>query len=154
MATKKPKINKYQMKKKDEVLKVEFQKETFGQVIAFPEHRVIHPENLNKNSQYPTLEIDLDIQKNSKVFETLERIIPIILEKLESEGIDLSSTEKENLKDTSFFIEAFKSVLYKHHKMLHPFQLIADAIFILEKNGDLNNVKDKKILLNILKGKK
>lgn len=149
------------MKKKSEKpespdkLKVTFPDEEKGKVIIFPQSRILHPENTRLNPTFigvECLDINLSPEPNKQVSDTLERIIPFILERLESEGVNITG-DKDSLKDASFFVEAFRSLLYKYHKIAHPFQPIADTIFVLTPTGELNNSASKQVLLNIIKEK-
>lgn len=120
-------------------------------VVVFPPERIVNPSRtpLGSKKVPKTLE---DIQTNLNLVhhvyinDILESIIPMIISQLEAAGFDISS--EENVKDGAFLVEAFRSLLCKHYNIDHPFQKLADNIFISEEDGNLRVVKKIEIELN------
>ena len=76
-------------------------------------------------------EIDERMQmiKFQHIIETLEVILPMLFQQIETAGFNINDEEEESLKDGAFVIEAIRSFLCKTHGIDHPFQTIAEEVF-------------------------
>jgi hypothetical protein len=105
-----------------------------AQIISFP----------IKNPRTPTSSVDpqlaVDTMKSQHVHETLLAISPMLFERLHAAGFDFAEFKSEDeLKYGSFLIEAMHSLLNKYYGLYHPFQTVAEQIFIREKeDGDFS----------------
>jgi hypothetical protein len=121
-------------------------------IIPFPKNKIVaeHPRSVE--------EIDdrmLNL-KNEHVNETLATVIPMLFSWLEVGGFDFSMLEEDQnmidpfVKDGAFVVESVRSLLFKYYDMNHPFQKIADTVFIkdMENEGVFNLVKKLDIELN------
>jgi len=72
------------------------------------------------------------------ISETLATIIPNLFAALESSGFLSPTSEDEDLdiKDGAFLVESIRSIMCKHYGLSHPFQEIAQKIFVMTKDGD------------------
>ena len=72
--------------------------------------------------------------KFNHINETLATVIPMLFTNLELAGFNFSVDEEEDIdysvKDGSFIVESVRSMLCKYHNIKHPFQDIAEAVFI------------------------
>jgi hypothetical protein len=103
-------------------------------IISFP------PERITR-SQDPTIdEIDVRVKlmRTYHVQEVVEALMPVIFAQLSIGGFDLS--DETDLKDAAFITEAIRSVLLKQKDIDHPFQQLADNIFIDQESGQLSIV--------------
>jgi hypothetical protein len=76
--------------------------------------------------------------KINHINETLALVIPMLFNNIELGGFDLSedfNEEDTNIKDGSFVVEAIRSLLCKQYDIKHPFQDIANAVFIQDDQG-------------------
>lgn len=88
-----------------------------------------------KNTRIPPSETEaqsaIDTMKSNHINETLVAIAPMLFERLHTAGFDFSSYNSETeLKYGSFVIEAMHSLLCKYYSLYHPFQKIAEQIFV------------------------
>ena len=76
-------------------------------------------------------EIDERMQmiKFQHIIETLEVILPMLFQQIETAGFNINNEEEDSLKDGAFVIEAIRSFLCKTHGIDHPFQTIAEEVF-------------------------
>lgn len=76
--------------------------------------------------------------KHHHVNETLSNIVPMLFASIDSAGFDLLDEENESfddLKDGAFLVESLRSYLCKHYGIGHPFQEIAENVFIMQDDG-------------------
>ena len=96
-------------------------------VIVFPK------KNMNPNMEYSSFEeIDKNVEmmKHYHIQETIANIAPMIFNHLDVAGFDLSDEDATGIKDGAFIVESIRALLCKHHGMYHPFQLLAENVFI------------------------
>lgn len=90
--------------------------------------------------------IGVSMVKFNHINETLATVIPMLFNNLELAGFDFSVEDERddyNVKDGSFIVEAVRSMLCKFHDIKHPFQDIAETIFI--KQDDNSYKLNKKL---------
>jgi hypothetical protein len=103
-----------------------------AQIISFPV----------KNPRTPPTDVDsqmaVDTMKSQHIHETLIAISPMLFERLAAAGFDFSEFKTDNeLKYGSFLIEAMHSLLSKYYGLYHPFQTVAEQIFVRDgEEGD------------------
>jgi hypothetical protein len=98
------------------------------------------PKN-NKNITVPELSLeninrDVEMMKHYHIQETITTLAPIIFNQLEISGFALAEDEDHNLKDGTFIVEALRSIMCKSYGIYHPFQVIAENVFIPESEND------------------
>ena len=114
---------------------------TPSNVIKFP----------TKNTRIVPID-EIDIATNIKmvkinhITETLTTIIPMLFTNIELAGFSISLDEDEidcNLKDGALIVESIRSLLCKIHFLDHPFQRLADDVFIKTENLDELSMSEK-----------
>lgn len=96
-------------------------------IIQFPK------KNLNQTTTLTveTIKSNLDDVKLFHINETISAIIPGLLQQMALAGFDVTDDESDvSIKDGAFLVEAMKSMLCRHHNIQHPFQKIAEEVFI------------------------
>lgn len=94
-----------------------------------------------KNTRIPPNDIEsqhaVDTMKSQHIQETLLAISPMLFERLHAAGFDFSDFKSDNeLKYGSFLIEAMHALLCKYYNLYHPFQSVAEQIFIRTEEED------------------
>jgi hypothetical protein len=120
-------------------------------VVLFPPDRIINPSrtplgNNKKPKNLEDIKTNLNLVHHVYINDILENMVPLIVNQLEAAGFDI--TCEENVKDGAFLVEAFRSMLCKQYNIDHPFQKLADNIFVTEEDGNLRVVKKISIDLN------
>ena len=104
-------------------------------VLIFPK------KNENVKSFLDQKEVEQNVQ-NIRLYhiqETMSEILPHIFAKLDLAGFDVSE-ESEFMKDGAFIVESLRSFMCKYYGIYHPFQEIANSVFIpVEK--EVNTLK-------------
>jgi hypothetical protein len=105
-----------------------------------------------KNTRIPPSEsgsqFAIDTMKSNHIQETLIAISPMLFERLQTAGFDFADYDSENeLKYGSFVIEAMHSLLCKYYGLYHPFQKVAEQIFISTDNEDFTIADELNIKL-------
>lgn len=100
-------------------------------VVIFPK------QNLNvKIPEYSMEEINRNVEmmRHYHIQETIANLAPIIFNQLEIAGFNISDDEEDNdIKDGAFIVESLRSIMCKYYDMYHPFQKIAENVFIPDK---------------------
>lgn len=85
----------------------------------------------------------VDSMKLIHVNETLVAASQMLFERLHVAGFDFSEFKSENeLKYGSFLVEALHSLLCKYYDVDHPFQTIAEKVFVRDEDNEFK-VADK-----------
>lgn len=96
-----------------------------AQIISFP------IKNPRSDRVPPNSDEAVDTMKSQHVHETLLAISPMLFERLHAAGFDFSDFKtEEELKYGSFLIEAMHSLLNKYYGIYHPFQTVAEQVFV------------------------
>jgi hypothetical protein len=116
-------------------------------IIQFP-NKNLNRENITLTVE--TIKSNLDDVKLFHINETISAIIPGLLQQMALAGFDVTDDESEvSIKDGAFLVEAMKSMLCRHHNIKHPFQKIAEEIFINQhEDGSLEMAE--KLSLNLI----
>ena len=116
-------------------------------IIQFP-NKNLNRENITLTVE--TIKSNLDDVKLFHINETISAIIPGLLQQMALAGFDVTDDEsKVSIKDGAFLVEAMKSMLCRHHNIKHPFQKIAEEIFINQhEDGSLEMAE--KLSLNLI----
>lgn len=78
----------------------------------------------------------MEMIRQHHIHETLTTVAPKIFEILEIAGFDLMNEEMEkDIKNGAFMVEALRSLLCKYYNMNHPFQDIAENVFVEDGEG-------------------
>lgn len=120
--------------------------ENINNVIQFPKNSVSGKFTPVNQEQITDKMLDV---KHTHINEALATVIPMVFSYLEIAGFEFSEevieddSEHEyfvdnNVKDGAFLVESIRSMMCKYHGIDHPFQELADNIFI--KDEKENNV--------------
>jgi hypothetical protein len=105
---------------------------------------ILFPKKNNKvNDMISVEKIDrnVELMKHYHIQETIANIAPLIFNNLDIAGFPLSEDEEiDDIKDGAFVIESLRSLMCKYHGLHHPFQNLAEGVFIKEK-GDEDSLK-------------
>ena len=81
--------------------------------------------------------------KELHVQETLDAISPMIFERIHAAGFNFSEYQNpEDIKYGALVMEALESLLNKYYGLYHPFQTVAEDIFKVLPNQDLDIVDE------------
>lgn len=107
--------------------------QTANNVLVFPtrnQTRVSQPSSIEE------VNANMEMIRQHHIHETLQTVAPKIFEILEIAGFDLMNEEMEkDIKNGAFMVEALRSLLCKYYSMSHPFQLIAEEVFVEDGEG-------------------
>lgn len=108
-------------------------------VITFPKKN----NNLSKTKTVEEINQNLEMMNHYHIQETISNIAPMIFNQLEISGFSVSDEEPLGIKYGAFIIESLRSIMCSHYDLYHPFQRIADSVFIdnLEEHGTLKIVE-------------
>lgn len=111
-------------------------------VISFPQDKITRTQEISTEAELQVAKEDIEIRvklmKTMHIQDVVEVLMPIIFSQLAIGGFDLSDLTE--LKDAAFITEAIRSVLCKQKGILHPFQQLADKIFMDQEDGVLSIV--------------
>jgi hypothetical protein len=116
--------------------------ENHNNVIQFPSKNV--RSNFPKDSE--EIASNIKLVKFNHVNETLQTIIPLLFTNMELAGFQIAIEDGEediNIKDGALIVEAIRSLLCKIHGMEHPFQNLAENIFIKTQGVDELSMSEK-----------
>ena len=108
-------------------------------VIQFPKNTISSPKTEEE------MVSGVDNLKYNHVEQTMDVIVPMLFHNMELAGFTFAPLDDSEiddyLKDGSFLVESIKSILYKYHNIYHPFQDIADNIFLQDDEGNYTLAK-------------
>lgn len=108
-------------------------------VITFPKE--YHGPRVNGLSAND-INDNVNMMKTYHIEETIYNLAPIIFNHLEISGFDLVNDDDEfAVKDGALILESIKSLLSKHYEIHHPFQNLAEAVFVEVEDGNGNTLK-------------
>jgi hypothetical protein len=116
--------------------------EKHNNVIQFPSKNI--RSTFPKDSE--EIASNIKLVKFNHVNETLQTIIPLLFTNMELAGFQVAIDEGEedfNIKDGALIVEAIRSLLCKIHDMEHPFQNLAESIFIQKDGVDELSMSEK-----------
>lgn len=103
-------------------------------VILFPKKNV---KSSGLNYSVEEIEHNVEMMKHYHIQETIANIAPMIFNHLDISGFTLSEEDDlDDLKDGAFVIESLRSLMCKYYGINHPFQKLAENVFIPDQNED------------------
>ena len=88
---------------------------------------------------------NLNMVKHNHIIETLETIVPMLLNNMDLAGFDIIPSEEDeedpNMKDCALVVEAIRSLMCKHYMIDHPFQDLSENLFQFKQDGSLTIAK-------------
>jgi hypothetical protein len=116
-------------------------------VIQFPSKRTHIP--VDELTEEDVLS-NVDNIKYNHINETINAVVPMLFHNMELAGFEFELDDSEPdifVKDGSFLVESIRSMLCKFYEIEHPFQFIADNIFVSDGEGNFSLAK--KLELNL-----
>lgn len=99
---------------------------TSNNVVSFPKGK-----GVSKDITLDDIQHNMDMMRHYHIQETIQNLIPMIFNQLDIAGFGLIEDDVDHdIKDGAFIVEALRSLMLKHYDMHHPFQQVAEAIFI------------------------
>lgn len=95
-------------------------------VVSFPKSK-----NVSKDITLEDIEHNMDMMRHYHIQETIQNLVPMVFNQLDIAGFGLDEEDIDHdVKDGAFIVEALRSLMLKHYDMRHPFQQIAEAVFV------------------------
>jgi hypothetical protein len=116
-------------------------------VIQFPKKIMNHttvPKSIKE------IEENMDMLKQVHIQEAIETVVPMLFDNLSIVGFQARNEEEEEeyIKYGAMIVESIRSFLSVYHEIHHPFQLIAENIFVdNEEDGGLMVSENIKIVI-------
>lgn len=102
-------------------------------VIKFPKNNIHVLDPLKESEE---ISKKISIMRHYHIQETIGSIAPLLFNHLEVSGFEVSDEDPESLKEGAFVIEALRSIMCKYYGIYHPFQQIAQNVFIPDKEEE------------------
>ena len=100
-------------------------------IIQFPHTKIANSLNVGSNAT----SMPMTLIHHAAIDEMLETLLPIISNRLHEAGFLFG--KEGTLKEGALFIEAFRSMLDAQYHIAHPFQKLADELFVFDTDGAL-----------------
>lgn len=99
---------------------------TSNNVVSFPKGK-----DANRDITLEDIQHNMDMMRHYHIQETIQNLVPMIFNQLDIAGFGLIEDDVDHdVKDGALIVEALRSLMLKHYDMHHPFQQVAEAIFI------------------------
>ncbi len=99
---------------------------TSNNVVTFPKGK-----QDTKGITLEDIQHNMDMMRHYHIQETIQNLVPMIFNQLDIAGFGLIEDDVDHdIKDGALIVEALRSLMLKHYDMHHPFQQVAEAIFI------------------------
>lgn len=99
---------------------------TSNNVVSFPKGK-----NASKDITLEDIQHNMDMMRHYHIQETIQNLVPMIFNQLDIAGFGLIEDDVDHdVKDGALIVEALRSLMLKHYDMHHPFQQVAEAIFV------------------------
>jgi hypothetical protein len=95
-------------------------------VVNFPKGK-----NANKDITLEDIQHNMEMMRHYHIQETIQNLVPMIFNQLDIAGFGLIEDDIDiDVKDGALIVEALRSLMLKHYDMHHPFQQVAESIFV------------------------
>jgi len=104
-------------------------------VIVFPKN---NPKVLDsRNTSIEEVQNSINIARHYHIQETISNIAPLIFNQLEVSGFNFpEETDEEDIKEGAFIVESLRSLMCSYYGIYHPFQRVADNIFVPDEEEE------------------
>ena len=120
-------------------------------IIKFPESKI---KRQNGPNSVEEIDDKVNILKEHHINETISVIMPLLFSSLDSAGFSFDEEGiADTIKDGALLLESLRSIMYKYYGIPHPFQLIAENIFIEDPEAGENAYKLADALNIVIKEK-
>lgn len=114
-------------------------------VVQFPgAKRNTPPQNIEE------VKSNLDAVRQIHIEEAMGLIATVLFDNMQLAGFNFDPENNESIKDVALLLESLRSLLSKYHNIDHPFQLLAEELFALQKNGTV--ICSKEVLERLVDG--
>jgi hypothetical protein len=124
---------------------------TANNVIQFPSNR---SQRVVKPSDSEALHDKLVNVKVDHIIDTIETVVPILFNNLNTAGFDFDDENSEKdpfVKDGSMVVETLKSMMCKYYGISHPLQKLAEKTFDETNDGTIELSKRVNVSLSTRK---
>lgn len=105
---------------------------TSNNVVSFPKGK-----SVSRDISLEDIQHNMDMMRHYHIQETIQNLVPLIFNQLDIAGFGLIEDDVDNdIKDGALIVESLRSLMLKHYEMHHPFQQVANAIFISHPKED------------------
>jgi hypothetical protein len=95
-------------------------------IVSFPKGKTVSRDITLEDIQH-----NMDMMRHYHIQETIQNLVPMIFNQLDIAGFGLIEEDVDlDVKDGALIVEALRSLMLKHYDMHHPFQQVADAVFV------------------------
>lgn len=101
--------------------------EVANNIVAFPKKSSSRETPQQKLEE---IQQSVDLMRHYHIQETISHLTPIIFNQLDVAGFGLSEDGDDDIKDGALIVEALRSYMLKYYDMFHPFQIVAENIFV------------------------
>lgn len=103
-------------------------------ILVFPTRNQTRP---NAPKSIEEVNANMEMIQQHHIHETLTTVAPKIFEILQVAGFDLTDDDEmdNDIKNGAFFVESLRSLLCKYYNINHPFQVIAENVFVSDGEG-------------------
>lgn len=101
--------------------------------MAFPKK---HASRETPQQKLEDIQHNVEMMRHYHIQETISHLTPIIFNQLDISGFGLSEDEDDDIKDGALIVEALRSYMLKYYDMHHPFQIVAENVFIPDKSQE------------------
>jgi len=105
---------------------------TSNNVVSFPKGK-----SVSRDISLEDIQHNMDMMRHYHIQETIQNLVPLIFNQLDIAGFGLIEDDVDHdVKDGALIVESLRSLMLKHYEMHHPFQQVANAIFIPHPKED------------------
>lgn len=105
---------------------------TSNNVVSFPKGK-----SVSRDISLEDIQHNMDMMRHYHIQETIQNLVPLIFNQLDIAGFGLIEDDVDHdIKDGALIVESLRSLMLKHYEMHHPFQQVANAIFIPHPKED------------------
>jgi hypothetical protein len=122
-------------------------------VIVFPKNnpKVSDP----KDPSFEDVQNNINMAKHYHIQETIANIAPLIFNQLEVSGFNFpDDTDEDDIKEGAFIVESLRSMMCRYYGMYHPFQRVAENIFVPDEEDDTSLRIVDELVINLKNDKK
>ena len=108
-------------------------------VVSFPRK---HSHRETPQQHMEEIQHNVELMRHYHIQETIAHLTPIIFNHLDVAGFGIDDDDDmEDIKDGALVVEALRSYMLKYYDMYHPFQIVAENIFIPDEENEEGSFK-------------
>jgi hypothetical protein len=117
-------------------------------VVAFPRK---HSHKETPQQKFEDIQHNVELMRHYHIQETISHLTPIIFNHLDVAGFGIVDEETDDIKDGALIVEALRSYMLKYYSMYHPFQIVAENVFIPDDEDEEGSFRIANTLMVELK---